>query len=86
MGLGVLIGYLLRNRTRIFKRVEQWVSLIIYMLLFFLGLSVGKNSVIIKNFHLIGFQALVITLAAVCGSVFLCWLVYLVFFRKESDR
>jgi len=84
MTAGMLLGYILRNRTGLFKRIERWVSLTIYLLLFLLGVTVGKNDVIVKNIHLIGIKALIITLAAVGGSVVLSWLVYRFFFRREA--
>lgn len=85
MTLGMLIGYLLRSKTHIFKKVDRWVSLTIYLLLFLLGVSVGKNDIVVKNIHHIGIQALIITLAAIAGSVILCGVVYFFFFRKRTE-
>ena len=84
MSLGILIGVLLRKKKEIFRWVDRLVGYTIYLLLFLLGLSVGKNDLILKNIHLIGIQALIITLAAICGSILLCRLVYLFFFRKKA--
>lgn len=85
MSFGMLLGYLLRSKKNIFKKVDRWVSLTIYLLLFLLGVSVGKNEIVVKNIHHIGIQALIITLAAIAGSVVLCGAVYFCFFRKRTD-
>ncbi len=85
MSLGMLTGFLLRHKAHVFKKVDQWVTLTIYLLLFLLGLSVGKNEIVLKNIHYIGVQALIITLAAVMGSVFLCRVVYHFFFKKKAE-
>ena len=54
MSLGMLTGFLLRHKAHVFKKVDRWVTLTIYLLLFLLGLSVGKNEIILKNIHYIG--------------------------------
>jgi uncharacterized membrane protein YbjE (DUF340 family) len=84
MGLGMLLGFLMRRKILFFSKVERWISLTIYLLLFLLGLTVGKNDVIVRNIHLIGMDALIITLAAIAGSVVLCWFVYHLFYRKKK--
>ena len=46
---------------------------VVNMDLFLLGTEVGGNKMILEGLHTIGFEALVITLAAVAGSVLGAW-------------
>ena len=58
---GVAVGYLMRNRKLSF--VHRIITLLIWILLFLLGVEVGNNEAIIKGLHTIGLEALIITLA-----------------------
>lgn len=79
---GVLAGYLLR------KKKMGWISgaitAAIWTLLFVLGLAVGSNDRIIGHLDTIGWQAFVLSLGAVLGSIILAKLVYRYFFKKED--
>ena len=68
---GVAVGYLMRNRKLSF--VHRIITLLIWILLFLLGTEVGGNKMILEGLHTIGLEALVITLAAVAGSVLGAW-------------
>lgn len=78
---GIVAGYFLRRIPNI-TYIGKLITAFIFMLLLFLGISVGKNEVIIFNLSTIGVQALIITLAAIMGSVFLSWIVYKRFFKQ----
>jgi uncharacterized membrane protein YbjE (DUF340 family) len=86
MTAGMIAGFLLRRRKELYKRLDQTVSIVIYLLLFLLGLTVGQNRTIVENFHLIGVKALLITLAAVAGSVILAAVAYRFLFQKEHKE
>ncbi len=86
MSAGMAAGFLLRRRKKLYRRLDQTVSLVIYLLLFLLGLTVGQNRTIVENFHLIGVKALVITLASVAGSVILAAVAYRLLFQKEHKE
>lgn len=78
---GVVVGYFVRKIPQV-KYTGTVISLIIMLLLFFLGVSVGTNEQVIKNFSSIGLDALIITLGATLGSVLCAWLIYSTFFKK----
>lgn len=82
MSAGVLIGFLFRNSSVLSKSVGISVIWAIYLLLFLLGISVGSNETILKNFAVIGLNALIITSGAIAGSVILSWFTYKRFFRE----
>ena len=66
MLLGVLLGFLLRRKT--FRHIPKVITLLIWFLLFVLGVEIGGNPRILSGLGQIGVEALVITLAAVVGS------------------
>ena len=68
---GVLTGYLFRKRKLNF--IYRVITFLIWILLFLLGTEVGDNKMIIVGLHSLGLEALVITLAAVGGSVLCAW-------------
>lgn len=82
MFFGITVGLLLRNKPP--KPLPKLINVVIYLLLFFLGISVGVNDMIIKNLHTLGVQALIITIGALTGSIAFSWLVYRYFFSKSA--
>ncbi|HUX55454.1 MAG TPA: LysO family transporter [Bacteroidales bacterium] len=84
MTSGILAGYLFRNHQWISKPVGIIITWAIYLLLFLLGITVGTNEIIISNLDAIGFNALLITIGAVTGSVAVSWFTYTLFFRKNE--
>lgn len=84
MTLGIFIGWFLHKKEKFLKIVSELTNWAIYLLLFLLGLSVGTNEKILRNFDTIGYQAIVITIFAVLGSVLVSWLTYILFFKKKE--
>ena len=80
---GIAIGYLLR-RVEILQSLGKTISYTIYLLLFFLGISVGANEDIVRNLSTLGGQALLLALAGILGSVVAAWGVYHYFFQERS--
>ncbi len=64
---GILIGYIFKNTN--LKFINKIITVLIWSLLFLLGIEVGGNQEIIEGLHTIGIEALIITVAAVLGSV-----------------
>lgn len=62
---GMLLGFLLRNKR--LSWIHKIITLLIWVLLFLLGIDVGGNEAIIKGLHTLGLEALIITLAAEIG-------------------
>ena len=78
---GIILGILMRKHERVIHTADRIMNWSIYSLLFLLGLSVGVNETIIKNIHTIGVRALVLTVGAVLGSIFVSYIVNRFFFR-----
>lgn len=83
MFLGVCIGYGLRNWS-ILQKTDKTISITIFLLLFILGISIGSNSLIINNLGKFGWQAIILSVSGVLGSLIAARLVLKVFFKRES--
>ena len=78
---GMLVGYLLRSKRLLW--IHKVITLLIWLLLFLLGIDVGGNETIIRNLHAIGLEALAITFAAVAGIVLAAWGLWYLCIYKE---
>ena len=83
---GIIAGVFIHHKPKLIKLNDRLISLAIYLLLFLLGISVGLNKTIVQNIGTLGFQALIITLGAIFGSVLMWWLIWRVFFRTEKNN
>lgn len=63
---GVAVGFLVRKRVRL--RLGGVINVLIWVLLFALGVDVGSDERILRGMHTIGLQAIVICLASMLGS------------------
>lgn len=77
---GIVVGYLFRHKN--LKWIQKLIIPVIWLLLLLLGIAVGGNDDIINNLTKIGWQALIITIGAVGGSLLLAWIVYKFYFKK----
>lgn len=82
---GIPVGYFLRNSSFV-KKVDTFLTAIIVLLLFFLGVSVGSNEQVITNFGAIGFDAFILTIGGTLGSVLCAWWVYETYFKRRKDK
>ena len=83
---GIISGYILKNRTNIIRISDKLLTWSIYLLLFLLGISVGSNQDIISNFDKIGFQAIILSIAGVTGSIVIAFFVYKFFFLPKNEK
>jgi uncharacterized membrane protein YbjE (DUF340 family) len=80
---GVVVGIFIRNYKKVINLSAKLTDGSIFLLLFFLGISVGMNEKIISNFSKIGLQSFVITILATLGSIFVSYIVYRIFFKSH---
>lgn len=85
MFIGIGIGYLLRN-LRFLQKIEKSISFTIFLLLFILGLSIGSNNLIINNLWKFGWQAGVLAILSILGSMLASFLVFHLFFKKGDKQ
>lgn len=85
MAFGAIIGYFLRNQEPI-RKVPGVIHLIICLLLFLLGVSVGLNKMIIHNIsHFCG-QAALISSFSILGSMLVSMLLYHFCFKNKEQN
>lgn len=68
MFVGILLGFLLRG-TRLPALASRLVMPAIIILLFFMGLGIGANHRLMDNLPTLGLRGLLLTLAALAGSL-----------------
>jgi len=78
MVCGIVLGYIFRERN--LQSVQKLINYAIFLLLFLLGITVGANDDVMNHLDSIGLEALIITLAAVAGSILCARVIYRLFF------
>lgn len=81
---GMLLGYLLRKRD--LKKIHQIITLLIWLLLFILGIEVGSNEQIIKGLHTIALEAVILTLGGTLGSVIAAWALWRALYKRKGGK
>lgn len=80
---GIGTGFLLRPKK--LKFTGNIITVLIWALLFLLGVEVGSNERIVKGIHTLGLEAIVISVFAVAGSCGAAWLLWKFANRKKSN-
>lgn len=74
MCAGIVFGFLSRGRLSGF--VRRVITVLIWSLLFLLGVEVGGNPRVVGALGSLGVEAFVVSVAGVLGSAVLAWLLY----------
>ena len=85
MVLGIVLGYLIRNKSKAIALTSKLTMWAIYLLLFLLGVAIGANEIIVKNLPKLGLQALLISISCILGSVLVAWAGYTLWFKPKKD-
>lgn len=81
---GIAVGYMLRNKnTRIVSRI---ITVLIWLLLFLLGIEVGSNPRIVMGMQTLGIEALLLTIGGSIGTILFSWLLWKYVSRKEASK
>lgn len=80
MAAGIGAGYLLRRR--LLRHLGKIVSVLIWVLLFLLGVEVGGDERIVRGIASLGLEAVMVTLAGVAG----CGLLSLLLWKLVKGR
>lgn len=81
---GILVGYLFRRHRLRF--IHRLILTLIWLLLFLLGLEVGANETVIRQFGKLGFDAFLLAFAGTLGSVIFAGLLWLVVRPKTVSK
>lgn len=82
---GALIGYFLRNKKSISK-VGNLISVLVCLLLYMLGLSIGSNKFLLENLSTFCWQAAFIASMSIIGSLLASWFVVNKVFKAENKK
>ena len=85
MAIGAIIGYSLRSKKDLSK-VSTLIQIVVCLLLFILGLSVGGNKLIISNLTYYCEQAAIISVLSLVGSSVAAMLVFNLFFKEGAGK
>ncbi|MBR5686017.1 MAG: LysO family transporter [Muribaculaceae bacterium] len=84
MFCGIAVGYLLRNHN--LRLIPQAIILLIWLLLFFLGVEVGENPRIIAGLKDLGLEAVWLSVMGIVGSVLLAWALWRYIQAKKGGK
>lgn len=84
MAAGIVAGWLLRKRT--FKWLDTLLIVLVWALLFFLGVEAGENPAVIKGLKDLGLEALLLSIAGTAGSIAAAWALWKIIKRKEGGH
>lgn len=79
---GIGVGWLFRRKK--LPMLSQIITVLIWVLLFCLGVEVGMNPQVIGRLGDLGIEATVLCLAGLAGSIALAWALWLVVQRKKK--
>jgi len=81
---GIGVGYLLRQHKLRF--IHRIILMLIWLLLFLLGLEVGANKTVIQQFGNLGFEAFLLAFAGTLGSIVFAALLWRLVRTKPEDK
>lgn len=84
MSLGVLSGYLIRRRN-IRGIISSTTTVLIWLLLFVLGIEVGHNKQVIESLGTLGLEALFIAIISLTGSCVASWILWRYIVKRRAQ-
>ena len=72
---GMLLGYLLRKRN--LSKIHKVITVLIWVLLFILGIEVGGNEQI---------EAVILTIGGTLGSVIAAWALWRALYKRKGGQ
>lgn len=83
--LGVAVGTIFKKYHKLFAFSEILTSVSLYLLLLFLGISIGSNSEIVSNMTQIGLKGFLFALASGLGSILLILPLISSFLKRRNN-
>lgn len=82
MFAGIITGHIIKRKIHFINKV---ITILIWLLLFILGLEVGSNRQIIESIATLGIEAVIITISAVTGSCLAAWLLWCYLYKSRKE-
>ena len=79
---GIGIGYLMRRHS--LPWINRVITILIWLLLFLLGIEAGHNEEIIRSLPTLGMEAFSIAIVCVMGSCITAWILWKHIKKKEE--
>ena len=86
MVLGGFVGFLIRKRAKLIAINDKLIMIAIFVLLFFMGISIGGNHKIMSNLPVLGLKSLIIAIGGVLGSAVVSYFIYKLFFKTKKNH
>ncbi|WP_018108326.1 LysO family transporter [Bacteroides propionicifaciens] len=80
---GLVVGTLVRGRN--LNKIGKIITVLIWILLFCLGVKVGTDEAVVAKLPTIGLEALLITIGAVVGSIFFSWMLWHLLSKRNQN-
>ncbi len=81
---GMAVGFLMRKRR--LRVVPHAVTVLIWLLLFFLGVEVGDNPQVVGGIRDLGLEALWLAMTGIAGTVLFSWALWKWVSRKKGGK
>ncbi len=81
---GIAFGYALRSIKISF--IQRIIITLVWVLLFLLGLEVGANETVVRQFGTLGLQAFMLAAGGTLGSVVFAWLLWITVRTKIANK
>lgn len=83
--VGTALGLILQKQKWVLETAEKATHWAVYLLLFLLGISVGANQEVMGSLATLGLQALLLSSAAISGSVISSAVIYRWYFLPSES-
>ncbi len=84
MLVGILVGFLCRASR--LSWIQRAISLLIWILLFLLGVEAGANKQLMDGLYTLGAEAFALALAGTLGSVVAAWGLWHLLYKKGKKE
>ncbi len=83
---GIIVGFIFRNQTKLMTFSAKATTLAVFLLIFFLGYSVGKNDSVLSALGNLGGQAILLSTGSILGSLIFAGVLYFFAFRGLHEK
>lgn len=86
VGIGFFIGYKGFLKEKGIKRNSKLQTVWLMLLIFCMGVSIGRNGEIVKNLPVLGGKAVLFAIMTVFGSTLVVYILSTLFLEKEGEK
>lgn len=86
LGLGFLIGYKGLLKEKGLRLNGHLQTVFLFLLIFCMGVSIGRNGEILRNLPVLGGRAFLFALFAILGSTLAVYCLSALFLQKEGKK